>query len=437
MDEQRDADGNIILTGTEGDDSITVSDHTSTIDLGFVDFQYVDGVTVTDGTGASHDYIGEDAQKLTIQGGAGNDQITVDANVDYSLRIEGGAGDDRITGGAGNDNLQGGTGNDYLYGAQGNDTVDGGRGDDVLYGGQGNDIMEGGKGNDYVEGGKGDDTMWGGQGNDVVSGGRGNDRMAGDDGNDTMYAGAGNDRVWGGLGNDQAYGESGDRFDGGPGNDNWTRSQFRDDLGTSIHYGTGLDADGDQTAEGTLNAADAAAFQDRVEDDIDLLRASPTGQQLLGAFDASGHDVTIQRIDIDNGYEFGPGGFLAVDAAGNPHTTQDATIGYNPNYIGDVAGKQQAPIEVLQHEMGHGYNDVTGTTQGGTYTGPDAPDNDGSVGNWERQAVGLPNTGVPVDHDGDPSTPPTTANPDFATERGLSEELGREQRPSYNEPPTP
>jgi hypothetical protein len=436
VDEQRDADGNIILTGTDGDDSITVTDHTSTIDLGIVEFEYVDGVTVTDGTGASHDYIGEDAEHLTIQGGDGDDRITVDPNVQYGLTIEGGDGSDRIRGGAGRDTIEGGGGRDYLEGGQGNDTLNGGWGNDILYGGQGHDVMEGGHGNDYVEGGKGNDVMWGGTGNDVVSGGRGNDRIAGDSGNDVMYGGAGEDRMWGGKGADHGYGGAGDRWDGGAGNDDWTRTEHRDDLGTSIHYTNAWDADGDQTAEGTLSDAEAAAFRDRVEDDIDLMRNSPTGQQLLGSFDASGQDVTIQRIDNDNGYEYGSGGMLTVDAAGNPHTPQDATIGYNPNIVTTFAGKEETPIEVLQHEMGHGWNDVTGTTQGGMYNGPDPNDHD-TAGNWERQAVGLPNTGVPVDHDGDPATPPTTDNPVWATERGLSEELGREQRAHYNDPPTP
>jgi hypothetical protein len=437
VDEQRDADGNIILTGTAGDDNIAVSDHTSTVDLGFVQFDYVDGVTVTDGTGASHDYIGTDAEHLTIRGGDGDDRITVDPNVGYGLHIEGGDGSDRIRGGAGRDTIEGGTGRDYLEGGLGNDTLNGGWGNDTLYGGQGNDVMEGGNGNDYVEGGKGNDTMWGGHGNDVVSGGRGDDRIAGDDGNDVLYAGAGDDRVWGGQGADRAYGGASDRWDGGAGNDQWTRIEHQDALGSNIRYGTGHDADGDQIAEGTLSTHEAAAFRDRVEDDVDLLRNSPSGQQLLGAFDASGRNVTMQRIDIDNGYEVGSGGFPTVDAAGNPHARQHATVGYNPNIIDEVAGKEQVPIEVLQHELGHAWNDVTGTTQGGTYSGPDAPDNDGTVGNWERQAVGLPHTGVPVDHDNDPATAPMTDNPDWATERGLSRELGREERPSYNTPPPP
>jgi hypothetical protein len=436
MDEQRDADGNIILTGTAGDDNITVSEHTSSLDLGFVSVDYVDGVTVTDGTGASHDYVGADADHLTIRGGDGNDRITVDPTIANGLRLEGGDGDDRIRGGAGSDQIYGGAGRDYLEGGMGNDTMDAGRGNDILYGGQGNDVMEGGKGDDYVEGGKGNDTMWGGQGNDVVSGGRGDDRIAGDDGNDVMYGGAGQDRMWGGLGNDQGYGEAADRWDGGPGNDDWSRVAYRDDLGTSIHYGTGHDANGDLTAEGTLSDREAAAFRDRVEDDIDLLRGSPRGQQLLGSLDASGHDVTMQRIDVDNGYAiwngFGTAGDVApqLDASGNPAPGQDVTVGYNPDIVATFGGKEETPMEVLYHELGHTHNEVHGTLQTGAYTGPDA--GDAGVANFERQAVGLPNTGVAYDHDGNPITPNQTDNPDWATERGMSDELGREQRDHYN-----
>jgi Ca2+-binding RTX toxin-like protein len=53
--------------------------------------------------------------------------------------INGGGGDDRITGGSLNDFLGGGLGNDRLSGRDGNDTIIGGFGDDVVRGGRGDD----------------------------------------------------------------------------------------------------------------------------------------------------------------------------------------------------------------------------------------------------------------------------------------------------------
>jgi Ca2+-binding RTX toxin-like protein len=53
--------------------------------------------------------------------------------------INGGAGDDRITGAALNDFLVGGAGNDRLSGREGNDSFIGGFGDDIIRGGLGDD----------------------------------------------------------------------------------------------------------------------------------------------------------------------------------------------------------------------------------------------------------------------------------------------------------
>lgn len=456
LTETRAEDGSITVTGTEGDDAVVVSEHRSTLvdltDWGLGEITYADGITVTSGE-TSMDYLGEDANHVTISTGAGGDVVVVADDVTQGVHIDAGAGDDLVFGGSGNDVIEGGegrdlldggAGRDYLEGGLGNDTVTGGAGNDVLYGGQGNDVMDGGKGDDYVEGGKGDDTLWGGQGNDTVSGGRGDDRIAGDDGNDVLYTGEGNDRAWGGEGDDTTYAGAADKVDGGPGNDTTTAVEFRGDVGSSISVTTGLDDDMDITTPAVaLDAAEGAAFQDRVEDDLDLLRSSPTGQQLLEGIDSSGHTIDITRTDVANSSavwnDFGQPGDVApvLDASGNPVVQpdgtvgQDATVAYNPALTATFAGKEETPIEILNHELSHGWNEVTGTLQSGTFQG-DPGDPDNGTSNFERQAVGLPNTGVPFDHDGDPTTPDQTDNPDFATERGLSRELGREERPSYN-----
>ena len=58
--------------------------------------------------------------------------------------------------------------------------------------------VEGGAGNDVLTGNSVANTMWGGLDNDIVSGGGGNDILLGDDGNDTLIGGAGNDNLNGG-----------------------------------------------------------------------------------------------------------------------------------------------------------------------------------------------------------------------------------------------
>ncbi len=81
---------------------------------------------------------------------------------------------------------------------------------------------------------------------------------------------------------------------------------------------------------------------------------------------------------------------------------------------------------VLYHELAHVYDYSNDTIMDGEYHGDD-PHNQGT-NNRERQA-----TGLPVDHDHDPSTP-EVIDPDHPyelTENGLREELGIEHRDHY------
>ena len=69
-------------------------------------------------------------------------------------------------------------------------TVNGGNGDDILSGKAGNDILDGGDGRDYLCGGDGNDTVRGGTGtHDDLRGDAGNDTylFASGDGNTTVY----------------------------------------------------------------------------------------------------------------------------------------------------------------------------------------------------------------------------------------------------------
>ena len=73
--------------------------------------------------------------------------------------IEGGDGDDILTGSVGTDTLVGGAGDDVLKSGRGKDTLDGGEGDDTLRGGMDDDVLYGGEGDDVLFGKQQDDTL--------------------------------------------------------------------------------------------------------------------------------------------------------------------------------------------------------------------------------------------------------------------------------------
>lgn len=64
--------------------------------------------------------------------------------------------------------INGGDGNDTITGGNLIDYINAGDGDDVVFGGDGDDWLKGGDGNDVLSGGAGDDTIFGGDGLDTV-----------------------------------------------------------------------------------------------------------------------------------------------------------------------------------------------------------------------------------------------------------------------------
>ncbi len=193
---------------------------------------------------------GAAAGQITLDGGAGNDRITGSGEPELLI---GGVGNDTLAGGAGDDTLVGGSGNDQLDGSDGSDTADfsaaprgvkvnlvkrsatGGDGKDVLaaienvIGSRFKDsllgdalanLLLGGEGQDVIRGNAGDDMLFGGGGNDNLDGGLGNDGLAGDSGNDQLLGGFGQDLIDGGDGDDYLRGgDDSDMLRGGFGND--------------------------------------------------------------------------------------------------------------------------------------------------------------------------------------------------------------------------
>ncbi len=116
----------LLLSHSNGVDTLLVSGHFSSADLAITDFRFSDGTIWTD----------TDIQALVTAGTAGNDTLIGDAANDT---LAGLAGNDWLRGEAGNDVLGGGADNDRLFGDDGNDTLTGGSGNDALQGGNGAD----------------------------------------------------------------------------------------------------------------------------------------------------------------------------------------------------------------------------------------------------------------------------------------------------------
>ena len=230
---------NGLLRVAEGGASITVSNSTSTINvLGGSDDDTITINTIADVR----------ALVLNIDGQADNDTITaVDASIgDVRLRMNGGNGNDTITGSRDNDTINGDNGDDSLIGGLGNDLFDGGEGDDTMAGDGGNDTMLGNFGNDSAQGGDGNDVVFGNFGNDTLGGDSGNDTIFGGFGNDVLNGNSGDDLLAGGQDNDKLLGGSGDDSLDGDTGDDTIRGQADNDFikggdGDDMVFGNGGD----------------------------------------------------------------------------------------------------------------------------------------------------------------------------------------------------
>jgi|CXWL01.1.fsa_nt_gi Ca2+-binding RTX toxin-like protein len=165
---------------------------------------------VLDG-GEGNDYLSGDGGADTLDGGVGDDVLWGDSEEGLTFLYAMTPGDDFLTGDAGNDQLAGGAGDDVLLGGSGKDLL---FGDDESVGValQGDDWLEGGEGDDQLSGRGGNDTLLGGNGIDVLFGGDGNDTLDGGEGADAGFGGAGDDEIVAGAGADQFDGEDGDDF---------------------------------------------------------------------------------------------------------------------------------------------------------------------------------------------------------------------------------
>jgi Ca2+-binding RTX toxin-like protein len=232
-----------------------------------------------DGAVGEHDRIGTDIEE--IDGGSGNDKLTGNNGDNYlygyagSDTIVGGAGDDSLSGGDDGDSVHGGKGDDYFTGNDlGNDHLYGEGGDDYFYAGNVND------GDDVLDGGPGIDTagyyarssaVWvrlgGGNEGEVGEhdtltamengqGGSGNDTMVGTAGKNSLYGNGGADSIDGGAGADYLSGGAGnDTLTGGDGED----TVYGDDDNDTLHLNDGS-ADYANCGNGTDVASDRDVY---------------------------------------------------------------------------------------------------------------------------------------------------------------------------------
>ncbi len=117
--------------------------------------------------------------EIQVRTRGGHDIVVTTSSVDKLMTIDGGSGNDLLTGGGGRNVISGGTGHDILWGSGGDDVLLGGDGNDDLFGGSGNDVLVGGNGRDMLNGGTGRDLLIGSQDEDYLNGGTDEDILIG------------------------------------------------------------------------------------------------------------------------------------------------------------------------------------------------------------------------------------------------------------------
>jgi hypothetical protein len=177
-------DGANDVTGTSGDDVISVGDGADTI----VSYDGEDSITA--GDGANSITVGDG--NATITGGEGVDTITAgDGNNTITL----GDGADVVTAGAGDNTITNAAGNATITSGDGESTVTNTAGNSTITLGDGGNTVNLTAGNSTVVTGDGADDINITAGNNNITAGAGNDTISLGSGNDTVDAGAGTDAV--------------------------------------------------------------------------------------------------------------------------------------------------------------------------------------------------------------------------------------------------
>lgn len=153
-------DGTDVNSGEAGEDETVVNGAPAADNFSFAAGE--EGHLAFERTNLGTFKINIEAERTTLNGEGGDDVMapstaTALAGV-TALTLNGGEGNDTLTGGDGIDTLNGGIGNDSLSGGEGNDVLNGEAGDDKLVGNKGNDTDNAGEGNDTMTWNNGDGT---------------------------------------------------------------------------------------------------------------------------------------------------------------------------------------------------------------------------------------------------------------------------------------
>jgi Ca2+-binding RTX toxin-like protein len=305
---------------------------------------------------------------VIVKGGDGNDSLTALANSAEvaAVGLDGGPGDDVLTGAESNDTLGGGEGNDRIVGAQGADVLNGDAGNDTLVwnNGDGSDTLNGDAGNDgtevngaptagdvfslepnagrikfqrtnlktftldasterfQVNGLGGNDSLTAKDGVGAltlvsVDGGAGADTVTGSDGPDLIVGGEGNDVLSGAVGDDRIVGDRGnDTMNGGAGDDTlvWNNGD-----GSDVVNGD----DGRDDVE--VNGAPAAGDVFTVQPDGARIKFDRTNLVPFSVDIGSSETLHANGLGGDDTVTVGEVGSYSVTAAGGPGS--DTLIG--------------------------------------------------------------------------------------------------------------
>ncbi|MDT8424115.1 MAG: calcium-binding protein, partial [Desulfuromonadales bacterium] len=336
--------GKIIAYGDEGDDSIVFS-----------------------GVASSVEYL--------IEGGVGDDVITLASTATGKAIIRGGDGDDEISSAGGADHIWGGRGIDHLWGGDGDDIIFGDDGEittgtnanaaallkfddqgDFIYGEGNDDLLFGGGGEDTIEGGLDDDVILGDGGRIVIAtkavsdtnrgSSSGPDKLFGNSGLDDIYGGRGDDIIDGGADTDDLYGEDGDdTIYGGGDADNIFGADgddviwgLRDPDAAAGEFDSGdATSDGDDVIEGNAgddlihgNAGDdtihgnSGADEIYGEDDADTIYGEGGSDLIYG-----GHGTDTIDGGADHDIIFGDDGVGDFTASGTEPSPNPVVYGLN------------------------------------------------------------------------------------------------------------
>jgi Ca2+-binding RTX toxin-like protein len=263
-----------------------------------------------------------------LQGGSGNDTLTGN---EQANKLEGRVGNDTLNGGAGNDSLIGGAGADVLVGGDGNDTAtyEGSTAVNVsLVPGATNTV-----GDAQGDTLSGIENLIGSSANDVLTGDANANRLDGGDGNDRLVGGGGVDTLVGGRGDDTfVISNTGVTIDDTAGNDmvessiNFTLQTGLDNLELtgSATEGTGNNTANTITGNGNNNIL-------KGEGGDDTLIGGGGKDTLLGG---DGNDIlVVGSTDLNTGTFNGGNGSDTLKITASASATIDLTGINNANFV--------------------------------------------------------------------------------------------------------